>query len=286
LRLLFACLAIAGCLAAETGKLDTSTPHGQAFARMYNFDFAGAHAILDRQIRQDPDFALSYAAKAAAHFFSELHRLKILQMDFFEDDDKLVDRRKLIPDPAIQADFFRLIEMARARANARLATHPQDRDALVTLCMAAGLVSDYAALVERRRFGSFALSRETQAQALKLLALDPPYYDARLSMGSTEYVVGSLPFYLRWFVRIHQIEGSKKKAVEHLQLVAERGRYYGPFARILLSVIHLREKRPAEAERLLADLVAEFPENPLLRRELARAGGLARRSIAAGPARR
>jgi hypothetical protein len=277
LRVLFASLVAVVCLGAQPAKVDTSTPIGQAFVRMYNFDFAGTHAILDQQIRRDPEFGLSYSVKAAALLFSELNRLKILQMDFFEDDDKVVDRKKLVPDPALRAEFFRLIDVARQKGNARLASHPEDRDALFTLCMSSGLVTDYAALVERRRFGSFSLAKQTQAYSLKLLALKPPYYDAHMTIGSVEYVVGSLPFFVRWFIRIEQIEGSKEKAIEHLQMVAQRGRYYGPFAQILLSVIYLRENRPRDAERLLAGLIAEFPENPLIRRELARAGELARR---------
>jgi hypothetical protein len=276
-RVLFAFLLAVVGLGAQPARVDTSTPIGQAYARMYNFDFAGTHAILDQQIRQNPDFAFSYSVKAAALLFSELHRLKILQMEFFEDDDKVVTRTKLLPDPVLRVEFFRLIDVARQKANARLVTHPDDREALFTLCMSSGLATDYAALVERRRFGSFTLAKQTQVYALKLLALKPPYYDAHMTVGSVEYVVGSLPFFLRWFVRIDQIEGSKEKAVEHLQLVAQRGRYYGPFAQILLSIIYLREKRPRDAERLLAGLTAEFPENPLIRRELARAGELARR---------
>jgi len=277
LRVLLALLLAVVSLGAQPARVDSSTPIGQAFVRMYNFDFAGAHAILDRQIRQDPEYPMAYSVKAAALFFSELHRLKILQMDFFEDDDKVVDRKKLVPDPALRAEFFRLLDVARQKANVRLASHPEDRVSLFTLCMSAGLVTDYAALVERRRFGSFSLAKQTQVHAIKLLALKPPYYDAYITVGSVEYVVGSLPFFLRWFIRIDQIEGSKEKGIEHLQLVAQRGRYYGPFAQILLSVIYLREKRPRDAERLLAGLIAEFPENPLIRRELARAGELARR---------
>jgi hypothetical protein len=50
--------------------------------------------------------------------------------------------------------------------------------------------------------------------------------------------------------------------------VANHGRYYRPFAKILLSVIYLREKQPAQAEGLLAELARDFPENPLIRREL------------------
>jgi hypothetical protein len=110
------------------------------------------------------------------------------------------------------------------------------------------------------------------------MALDPPFYDAHLTAGSAEYVIGSLYFFIRWFVRIEGIEGSRKKGIEHLQLVAERGKYYGPFARVLLAVICLREKRPWDAEKLLAGLCLEFPENPLFQQELTRARTLAHRN--------
>jgi hypothetical protein len=237
---------------------------------MYNFDFAGAHGILDRAIARQPDAPLYPAAKGVAYLFSELDRLKILQMDFFADDDRVIDRRKLTPDPAVRAEIFRRIARARELANERLAAHPGDRDALFAHCVASGQETDYAALIERRRLASFSLAKETQVWARKLTALNPPVYDAYLAVGTVEYVLGSLPFFIRWFIRIENIEGSKQKAARDLQVVAEHGRYYGPFARVLLSVIHLRDKRPREAGELLAGLVEEYPENPLLRRELSR----------------
>jgi hypothetical protein len=241
---------------------------------MYNFDFAGAHATLDRAIARQPDAPLNHAVKGVAYLFSELDRLKILQMDFFADDERVIDRRKLTPDPAVRAEIFRCIARARELANARLAAHPTDRDALFAHCIASGLTTDYAALIERRRLASFSLARETQVWARKLITLDPPVYDAYLAVGTVEYVLGSLPFFIRWFIRIDNIEGSKQKAASDLELVAEHGRYYGPFARVLLSVIHLREKRPREAEKLLAGLVEEYPANSLLKRELARVRGM------------
>ena len=60
------------------------------------------------------------AVKAAAYLFSELDRLKILQMDFFEDNEKITDRRQLTPDPAVRTEFFRLLDAARQHASARL----------------------------------------------------------------------------------------------------------------------------------------------------------------------
>ncbi len=248
----------------------------QAFGRLYNFDFRGAHDLLDRHCRQYPQDPLGPSVGAAAHLFSELNRLKILEFDFFMDDDKVVDRRKLRPDPAARLAFLKQVENAERLAQARLAATPDDRDALFSLCMTSGLVTDYAALIERRRCGSFSLSKRNQTYARKLLALNPPVYDAYATFGAVEYVVGSLPFFLRWFVRFDQIKGSKEKAAEDLDLVAQKGRYYGPLARILLAVIHTREKRPAKAEELLSGLVADYPENPLFRKELIYVGKLAR----------
>jgi hypothetical protein len=273
-------LTLAAAQAGGPAKVETTTLVGQALVRLYNFDFFGAEAFLDRQIQDDPQSPLPYSLKGAVYLFSELDRLKILQMDFFEHDDKLIDRRKLIPDPKLRSEFFQVIGSARQRANARLAGRPDDREALFAQCMASGLVTDYAALVERRRLGSFTLAKETQMWARKLLALNPPMYDAYVAVGSAEYVIGSLPFFVRWFVRMDQIEGNKQRGIEVLQIVANQGKYYGPFARIMLAVIHLREKRPSEAERLLAGLAAEFPENPLIKNELLRAREIVSRTTA------
>jgi hypothetical protein len=56
--------------------------------------------------------------------------------------------------------------------------------------------------------------------------------------------------------------------VKKLEKVVAGGRYLGPFAKILLSIIHLREKRYSESIRLLSELNRDFPENPLYRKEL------------------
>jgi hypothetical protein len=248
----------------------------QAYARLYNFDFTGAHQILERQITIAPQDPMPRAVDAAAFLFGELARLRILEFDFFMDDDKVVDRRKLVPDPVIRQKFFDEVATVERLSNPILVNKPDDRNALLAMCMVTGLVADYASLIERRRFGSVPLSRRSQVYAKKMLALNPPVYDAYLTFGSVEYVVGCIPFFLRWLVHFDGVKGSKEKAAQELQLVADHGTYYGPFARVLLAVIHTREKRPVEAAKLLAGLVSEFPENPLFRKELQHLTALAR----------
>jgi hypothetical protein len=51
-------------------------------------------------------------------------------------------------------------------------------------------------------------------------------------------------------------------------MVSREGHYFRPFSKILLGIIALREKHPQEAQRLMAELSHEYPENPLFRKEL------------------
>jgi hypothetical protein len=271
IALLIVVLSAGGAAQPRPGpSVNTEAALQAAFVRLYDFDFKDAHEILDRQHQLDPQAPLVFAVKCAAYLFAELDRLKILELDFFTDDDKVVDRRKLIPDPVIRQKFFDTVAESDKLANARLAVNPDDPDALMALCMTTGMVTDYAALVEKRRFGSFSLAKKSHVWAKKLLALNPPVVDAYMTFGTAEYIVGSLPFFLRWFVHMDSVEGSKSKGIEELTLVAQKGKYDGPFARILLAVIALREKHPEEAERLLAGLAKDYPDNPLIRKELAR----------------
>ena len=264
--ILFACLA--AVTAAHAAPVESGVD--RAFARLYNCDFAGAHAVLDEEQLARPDDPLVFAVRAAVYLFAEFDRQRVLELAFFEDDNKVTDRKKLKSDPAVRDRVFRMTAEARRLATVRLATDPKDRNALFAVCMAVGTEMDYVGFIEKRYFRTYVLSRESQKYARRLLALDPPVYDAYLTIGSAEYVVGSLNFFFRLFVRLDQIEGDKQKAVADLERVVQNGRYYRPFAKVLLAALHLRENRPAVALNLLRELDAEFPNNSLVSREIAR----------------
>jgi len=240
------------------------------FRALYNFDFASAHALLDREIAARPDDSLPYAVRASAYLFSELDRLQILESEFFADDKRIIEKKKLKPDAKVRERLFQAISDSQQRAMAVLARDPNDKSALFSMCVTNGVLSDYTALVERRQMRSFSSVRRSNGYAVRLLKVDPKFYDAYLTTGISEYLIGSMPFFLRWFVRVDGVEGSKDQAIKNLQLVATEGRYLGPFARILLGIVYLREKKPREAQQTLEGLAREFPSNPLLRKELAK----------------
>jgi hypothetical protein len=162
------------------------------------------------------------------------------------------------------------VDEGRRLAQERLAHDPQDRDALFSMTIADGLVADYSSLVERRHWNGLGHAQQAQSYAARLLKVDPTANDAYLTNGVSEYLLGSVPFFLRWFIHFDGVEGSKPQAFRQLILVARSGHYLGPFAKVLLSIGYLREGKPRESQTLLSQLVQEFPDNPLYRKELAR----------------
>lgn len=260
--LLVAAVCSAPALASEPATID------DALRSLYNFDFAAAHATLNSYISAHPQDPLPYAFRGSAYLFFELDRLGALESEFLTDDDRLVEKTRPQPDPAIRKQFLQAMNDAQKRAEAVLKSNPNDRDALFAMCVVAGVSTDYMALVEKRQIASLSPARRANGYAQHLLKLDPKFYDAYLTAGFSEYMVGSLPFFIRWFVHFDNVNGDKQRGVRHLELVAREGRYLGPLAKVFLGIIDLREKKPHEARELLAELVRDYPRNPLYRKEL------------------
>jgi hypothetical protein len=241
-----------------------------AVQQMYNFNFPASHQILNQCIAAHPADPLPYAFRAAADLFYEMDRLGILESEFLVDDKRIIAKKKLLPDATVRVQFYKALDDTASRADAALGANPDDRAALFSMCISQGVATDYMALVEKRQFSSLSPARRSNNYAQRLLKLDPKYYDAYLTTGFSEYIVGSLPFIIRWFVHFDNVTGSKERGVENVRLVAREGHYFKPFAKILLGIAALREKKPLEARDLLVDLARDYPENPLFRKELAK----------------
>jgi hypothetical protein len=148
---------------------------------------------------------------------------------------------------------------------------------LFVMTLSLGMQAQYASLIEKHQLESLSLVREADKFARKLLAVDPDAADAYLTLGTANYIIGSLPAFKRFLLRIKGIHGDKRGGIEQLTIAATRGRYLRPFAKIILALAALREKKPALARVQLMELVAEFPRNSLFVRELAKLDASPRR---------
>ena len=242
----------------------------QAFDHLYNFNFPAAHGDINQYVGAHPKEPLGYAIRSAAYLFYELDRLGILETEFLISDKHIAEKKALRPDPQVRALFLKSLEDAQSRAEAALAANPRDRQALFAMSIVEGVTTDYMAFVEKHQIASLSPAKRSNSYAQQLLKLNPPCVDAYITAGISEYMVGSLPFFIRWFVHFDNVQGSKDQGIKNLELVVREGHYFKPFAMILLGIIDLRENRPRETEKLLESLARDYPSNPLFRKELAR----------------
>src|ERR1017187_9259600 len=66
-----------------------------------------------------------------------------------------------------------------------------------------------------------------------------------------------------FFLHFKGISGDKRRGLEQLEIAALKGHYLRPFAKMLLALAALREKKYPVARIQLMELVDEFPQNPL-----------------------
>jgi len=264
------CLAALPTSARAADVLVTRTSLDQGFRLLYNLDFDQAHQLFLSWQSEHPQDPVGPTAEAAGLLFSEFHRLGILESQFYADDKSFLSREKVVPDPRVRDGFNAALARAQTVATARLASTPQDRDALFAMTLSSGLQADYAAMIEKHNLPSLRFTRQANDWAAKLLAVDPNCYDAHVATGFSKYIIGSMAAPLRWIMRLGGVAGDKKEGIAELELTAEHGHYLAPFARILLAIAYVRDKDTARARGVLAALRDEFPKNPLFAREISR----------------
>ena len=240
------------------------------FRLLYELKPAEARKRFAARQKTHPEDPLSSAAEAASYLFEECYRQGILTSEFFLDDERFFGKIPVKADAALRQAFFAASIRAKDLAQIRLKTNPNDANALFAMTLSVGMQADYASLIDKQQLDSLRLIREADKFAKKLLVIAPEGTDAYLTLGTANYIIGSLPAGKRLLLRFAGIRGDKGVGIKQIEIAAASGRYLRPFAKILLALAALREKKPDVARTQLTELVAEFPDNPLFASELAK----------------
>ena len=137
------------------------------------------------------------------------------------------------------------------------------------MTLSLAMQADDAALIEKHQLESLRMVGEADAFAKKLLAADPDAADAYLTLGTANYVIGSLPALKRFFLHVKASTATSAAASSSSPSQRRAAGTSGPLRRSSWRWPALREKRPAVARIQLMEPVAEFPRNLLFGAELA-----------------
>lgn len=240
------------------------------FEQFYNLQYDDALAIFIAQAERTPSSPDVYNHIAQTILYREMYRAGMLSSDFFI-GTKFVHQPKLPLSEKDQEQFHDALNHAISLCEERLGANPDDTGALYAMGVSYGLRGNYAFIVRKAWVDALRDVSEARKLHRRVTEIDPQFIDAKLTQGVNDYIVGSLP--LRWKMLgfLGGFHGDKQRGINTLCEVAEHGQINRVDAMVLLSAVYLREKKPEKAIPVLTDLTREFPKNPLLKVELAKA---------------
>lgn len=246
-------------------------------AALYNIDYAGARAKFEEIRKLQPQHPAGDIYLATTIWLEHLNKSRRLQTGLYSDDSSFYagaenakeDSEGDEVDPAVDRAFRDRMASAKTKALALVARNKNDADAQYFLGAYYGVMAGYEASVARKFFAAMRNGSRSVDAHEKVLKLKPDYYDAYLSVGMYDYIVGNLPFVYKALATLAGVRGNKNRGIERLQMIIAKDAATADDARVMLLAIYKNEKRYEDALVLLQQLSSKYPASYLLKLETA-----------------
>jgi hypothetical protein len=212
----------------------------------------------------------------------ELYRMGAMNSGEYANDSFIGEAHRAA-DPKVKERIKQLVDRAQSLEEQQLKSNPDNVDALYARGVTRAQFALYTALVERAWFSALRNAVGARHDHERVLELNPNYVDAKLVVGTHNYVTGSLTWSVRVAVAMVGLSGTKEKGLEYLREVANSNGENNVDAKVVLSVFLRREHRYDEARAIMHDLAARYPRDylfPLEEANLLRAGSHAQEAAA------
>jgi hypothetical protein len=212
----------------------------------------------------------------------ELYRMGAMNTGEYA-NDSFVGEAHRPADPQVKERIKQLVDGAESLEERQLKANGNDVEALYARGVTRAQFSLYTALVERAWFSALRNAVGARHDHERVLELDPNYVDAKLVVGTHNYVMGSLPWSVKAAGSLVGLGGTKEKGFEYLRQLADSNAENSIDAKVVLSLFLRREHRYGDAYSLMHQLAGRYPRNylfPLEEANLLRAGGHVQESAA------
>ncbi len=249
--------------------LDSASDH------FYNMEQERSIQDYEKLLERRPNDPSSVNHLLSAVLMRELYRMGAMNSGEYANDSFIGEAHRSA-DPKVKEQIKQLVERAESLEEQELKTNPDNVDALYARGVTRAQFALYTALVERAWFSALRNAVGARHDHERVLELNPNYVDAKLVVGTHNYVMGSLPWSVKVAVALVGLSGTKEKGLAYLREVADSNGENSVDARVVLSLFLRREHRYDEARVLMHDLAVRYPGNylfPLEEANLLRASG-------------
>jgi len=234
-----------------------------AFERLYNLDYDAAVQDFEKVLARHPNDPYAVNHLLAAVLVRELYRVGAMNTGEYA-NDSFIGQVHRPPDPAQKERIKQLVQQAQKLEEAELSRNPNNVDVLYARGVTRAQFAAYTGLIERAWFSSLRNAVGARHDHERVLELSPQYQDAKLVVGTHNYIMGSLPLAVKVAVALVGLSGDKEKGIKQLNDAARANGETSVDAGVLLMLFLRREHRYVEALDMARSLTPRFPRNFLL----------------------
>ena len=270
-------LVLASCLPAvpQVGpdpKPGHGAPHDAAtdaaFDHFYNMEYDRATQDFERIVEKRPNDPFAVNHLLTAILIHDLYDTGAMNTGDYT-NDSFIGRTPRPTDPRIRVRIKELAHRAENLEELQLKVNPDDVNALYCRGVTRAQFSVYTGLIERAWFSALRNAVGARHDHEKVLELDPEYLDAKMVVGTHNYVVGNLPWSVKVAAAIAGLSGSKEKGLAYLREVARGNGENSVDAKIVITLFLRREHQYDEALGYMQELSNRYPHNHLFPTEVA-----------------
>jgi hypothetical protein len=270
-------LVLVSCLSApgQAGQAVTAihgAPHDPqsdaAFDHFYNMDYDRATQEFEKILEKHPNDPFAVNHLLTVVLMHDLYDTGAMNTGDYA-NDSFIGRTPRPTDPKVKEQIKELVRRAEALEEDELQTNPKDVNALYCRGVSRAQFAVYTGLVERAWFSALRNAVGARHDHERVLELDPNYVDAKMVVGTHNYVIGHLPWSVKMAAAMAGLSGSPDKGLQYLRQVAKSDGENSVDAKVVLTLFLRREKQYDEAIGYMNELSVKYPRNHLFLTEVA-----------------
>ncbi len=273
----FGCVLFALCIpAASQSRAESGSgrgvPHDPqtevAFDHFYNMDYDRATQEFEKIVEKHPNDPFAVNHLLTAVLMHDLYDTGAMNTGDYS-NDSFIGRTPRPTPPAVKERIKQLARRAEDLEDQQLRANPKNVDVLYCRGVTRAQFSVYTGLVERAWFSALRNAVGARHDHEHVLELDPNYVDAKLVVGTHNYVIAHLPWSVKVAAALAGLSGSSEKGLAYLRDVARSDGENAVDAKVVLTLFLRREQHYDEALGYLNELSAKYPRNHLFLTEVA-----------------
>jgi tetratricopeptide (TPR) repeat protein len=258
------------CAPAKTAVASDPDPVQVAIDHYHNLEHEAARQQLEAWLATHPGDLRARNYLASVILQRELLHRELLESQVYGPHGEAFQGKKAPVSPAFQQELFGVLSKAESIAEDRLRQNPRDEEALYWAGVTHVTRAIYQLTLAKANLAAIGEAKEARKYHAQLLGLNPNFIDALLVVGTYDYVVGSLPWYMKVLASLIGYRGNRERGLAAMERVTREGRWARDDAKNFLAILYFRERRYPEARVLLEDLSRSYPRNYLFPQEIAR----------------